>query len=105
MRLALAVLALSAFPAMAQLPPNVMPIPAPCGPRGEVESILATKYGESPVVAGHNPAGWPLVVTANPTTGTYTVILRRPDGMTCLIGGGTGFMMIEAKPVIKGTDL
>jgi len=100
---ALAVLALLTAPALAQQ--NIMPIPAPCGPRGEVEGILAGKYGENPVVAGHNPAGWPLVVTANPATGTYTVLLRRPDGMTCLIAGGKGFTLIEASPVAKGTDL
>lgn len=103
MRLSLAVLALSAFPALAQQP-NIMPIPAPCGPRALIEGQLAGKYGEQPVVAGHNPQGWPFVVTANPTTGTYTVILRRPDGFTCMIGGGTGFTVIEAKPVVQGKD-
>lgn len=105
MRLAFAVLAMSAAPVLAQLPPNVMPIPAPCGPRAMVEAQLAGKYGESPVVAGFNPQGWPLVVTANPATGTYTVILRRPDGMTCLIAGGNGFTIIEATPAMKGNDL
>jgi hypothetical protein len=74
----------------------------PCGPTGVLEQQLLTKYGEQVVAAGITPAG-KMFTLANPATGSFSVIVRRPDGLTCLVIGGDGFTTIDA--IKPGTDL
>lgn len=74
----------------------------PCGPTGLVEKRIAQQYGESVIGAGI-VAGGILFTLANPETGTFTILLRRPDGQTCVLMGGTGWASTDAaKP---GVDL
>jgi hypothetical protein len=75
---------------------------APCGPTGAVEKRIHDQYGETIVGAGV-VAGGTLFTLANPETGTFTVLLRRPDGQTCVMIGGTGYATLEA--IKPGTDL
>jgi hypothetical protein len=75
---------------------------APCGPTGAVEKRIHDQYGETIVGAGVVAGGW-LFTLANPQTGTFTVLLRRKDGQTCVLMGGTGYATIEA--IKPGTDL
>lgn len=74
----------------------------PCRPTGVLERELSTKYGETIVAAGVTPAG-KMYTLANPTSGSFSVIIRRPDGLTCLVIGGDGFTTIEA--IKPGTSL
>ncbi len=72
-----------------------------CGPMGQVEARIAKEYGESIVGAGIVPGGI-LFTTTNPVTGSFTILLRRPDGQTCVLMGGTGYDMQEpTKPGVK----
>jgi hypothetical protein len=88
MRTALAVLAvLTASPALAQQQ-------QPCGPTAQMEKYLIEKYGESPVGMGLGPDGAVLVVIANPITGTFTILVRKPGHITCIIVGGNGYAVI-----------
>jgi hypothetical protein len=66
----------------------------PCGPTGMVEKRIADQYGESIVGAGVT-AGGIMFITANPVTGTWT-LMRRKDGQTCVLMGGTGFATLDA---------
>lgn len=75
---------------------------SPCGPTGIVEKGIADKYGESIVGAGVT-AGGVMFLTSNPETGTWTVLLRKPGGMTCVLMGGTGYATLDA--IKSGTDL
>lgn len=75
---------------------------SPCGPTGIVEKRIADQYGESIVGAGI-VAGGILFVTSNPQTGTFTIMLRRPDKQTCVLMGGTGYATQE--PMKPGKDL
>jgi hypothetical protein len=75
---------------------------SPCGPTGTVEKRIAKQYGESIVGAGV-VAGGVLFITANPQTGTFTIMLRRQDGQTCVLQGGTGYATLEA--IKPGEDL
>lgn len=75
---------------------------SPCGPTGQVEARIHKQYGESIVGAGIVPGGI-LFTTANPKTQTFTILLRRPDGMTCVMMGGTGYASQDA--IIPGIDL
>jgi hypothetical protein len=84
----LAVLAvLTASPALAQQQ-------QPCGPTAQMEKYLIEKYGESPVGMGLGPEGQVLVVIANPITGTFTILVRKPGHITCIIVGGNGYAVI-----------
>jgi hypothetical protein len=74
----------------------------PCGPTGMVEKRIHDQYGESIVGAGVVADGSVMFLTTNPETGTFT-ILRRKDGLTCVLMGGTGYATQEA--LKKGTDL
>lgn len=95
MRYVLAVLAMTTA-ASAQSPQM------PCGPSKTMEDHIRDKYGESAIGMGI-AAGGVMALMANPETGTFTVLIRRPDGMSCLLMGGTGFTSIEA--LKSGTDL
>lgn len=64
---------------------------AQCGPRPDVLSALATKYGEARRgigIAGQNAV---VELFVNPSTGTWTIIATSPDGKTCLIASGSNF--------------
>jgi len=74
----------------------------PCGPTGTVEKRIHDQYGETIVGAGV-VAGGILFTLANPDTQTFTILLRRPDGMTCVLMGGTGYAMQD--PIKAGVDL
>jgi hypothetical protein len=73
-----------------------------CGPTGKVEKRIHDQYGETIVGAGV-VAGGILFTLANPISGSFTILLRRPDGQTCVLMGGTGYATIEA--IKPGTDL
>ena len=94
MRYALAALLLTASPAIAQQ--------MPCGPTGMVEKRIKDSSGETIVGAGIVPGGI-LFTLANPDTGSFTILLRKPDGQTCLIMAGTGYATQES--VKPGTNI
>jgi len=68
----------------------------PCAPRDAVEKRIWKQYGESVVGAGISPGGI-VYLTANPVTGTWSLLIRRPDGTACVMMGGTGFAQGEPK--------
>ena len=74
----------------------------PCGPTGIVEKQMADKFGESIVGAGFMGSDVLLTLT-NPETGTFTILVRRQDGMTCLLMSGTGYAFQE--PTKGGKNL
>jgi hypothetical protein len=67
-----------------------------------VEKRIHDQYGESIIGAGVT-AGGVMFTTVNPVTGTFTIMLRRQDGQTCVLMGGTGYATIDA--IKPGTDL
>jgi hypothetical protein len=74
---------------------------SPCGPTGQVEKRIAKDYGESVVGAGITPGGV-MFLTSNPVSGSFTILLRRPDGQTCVLMGGTGYATTDAiKPGVR----
>jgi hypothetical protein len=76
----------------------------PCVPSQDMDKVLLEKYGESVVAAGIMPGQGIFYVTANPKTQTFTAFVRRPDGLSCIVMGGTGFAMgDDIAP--KGPDL
>jgi hypothetical protein len=93
--------ALLGAPAFAQEPnPNQLRLTANCGPLDGLLASLADDYGEVPTDSGIAENGGqafgPAIVTSNPKTGTFTVILGRPDGKGCVVLAGIGWSALEA---------
>lgn len=73
-------LALSALPAQAQN----------CAPHDAVVARLAERYGETRQSIGLTDTGAVLEVFAA-ETGTWTIIVTGPDGLSCLVAAGRSF--------------
>ena len=75
----------------------------PCGPTGPFEKSLTKQYGEVPVVASITGQGFPMLIFANPKTGTFSVTVRRPGKITCIVQAGKDWTPIEQTK--EGQDL
>ena len=61
---------------------------APCAPRDMLIERLDEQYGEQLQSLGLQPDGSILEIYANLETGTFTVLVSRPDGSSCMSGSG-----------------
>lgn len=62
-----------------------------CGSRSEVIDRLADRYGESRQSIGMAPQGRVVEVFASLETGTWTITVTLPNGLTCLVASGQSF--------------
>ncbi len=58
-----------------------------CGDRGAIVASLEKTYSEAPVSMGLGSNGTIIEVFASPS-GTFTIILTRPNGLTCVMAAG-----------------
>ncbi len=70
----------SAFSSSAQAQPI-------CGERRALVATLEKTYSETPVSVGLASNGAIIEILASPS-GTFTIILTRPDGVTCVMAAG-----------------
>ncbi|KIC16989.1 hypothetical protein [Leisingera sp. ANG-Vp] len=88
---ALAALVLAAAPAAAQN--------RNCAPRDMVIKRLAEKYGESRQSIGMGQQGMVMETFASGETGSWTITVTTPNGMTCLVASGQSYeVLAEALP-------
>jgi len=88
---ALAALTLAAAPAAAQS--------RNCAPRDMVIKRLAEKYGESRQSIGMGQQGMVMETFASGETGSWTITVTTPNGMTCLVASGQSYeVLAEALP-------
>ncbi len=80
LRVALAVAALAAFPALAQETPT-------CVKRSDLLNHLATNFDESPVAMGLTTSGKVLEVVVS-AGGSWTIIVTTTSGISCGIASG-----------------
>jgi len=66
-----------------------------CGNRELVVERLTTKYGESRQSIGMAPKGRVVEVYASMETGTWTITVTMPNGITCLVASGQSFENLE----------
>lgn len=85
--LALAVSISAAPPAFAQT--------QNCASRAEVIDRLAESYGESRQSIGMAPQGRVVEVFASLETGTWTITVTLPNGVTCLVASGQSYENLE----------
>lgn len=62
---------------------------AACLPTPQVHAELADKYHEARIIAGLSNRGAILELWAS-EGGTWTALVTRPDGMSCIVDAGQG---------------
>ena len=67
-----------------------------CGNRAEIVSQLGQKYGETRRSMGLTGRRGVVELFASAETGSWTILLTSPQGVTCLMAAGEAF---EADPV------
>ncbi len=78
--------------------------PRPCAERAKVIQRLAERYGETLQSLGLQENSTLLEVYASDATGTWTILITRPNGMACLVASGQSWEK-EAVPFLpKGDD-
>ncbi|MBT3361919.1 MAG: hypothetical protein HN403_20025 [Rhodospirillales bacterium] len=68
---------------------------AACGDRGSIAEKLDDGYSELPVAMGLSANGSVVEVFAS-MTGTFTIIVTQPDGMSCILVTGESWEGIGA---------
>lgn len=67
----------------------------PCAKRSDVVYNLAQAYSEVPAARGL-AAGSMMVEVFTSAEGTFTIVVTRADGMSCLIAAGTSWRHVDA---------
>ncbi|NNG04747.1 MAG: hypothetical protein HKM95_11690 [Inquilinus sp.] len=68
----------------------------PCGDRAAILAHLEDGYGERPAAMGLDAQGRVLEVIRAPS-GTWTMLVSTPGGLTCLIASGVAWEDLQAK--------
>ncbi len=68
-----------------------------CAPREGVLERLSGKYEEVVVARGIGQRGVLMETFASPSSGSWTVTVTLPNGLTCLVASGESFESIEIK--------
>jgi hypothetical protein len=75
-----------------------------CGPREVIVDRLADGYGETRKSMGLGSNNSVVEVFASSETGTWTITVTMPNGMTCLVASGQAYeALVEGLPS-KGND-
>jgi len=75
-----------------------------CAPRDAVVDRLASGYGETRQSMGLGANNAVIEVFASDETGSWTITVTTPNGLTCLVASGQSFeTLAEALPA-KGND-
>jgi hypothetical protein len=94
--LATALIALTATTATAQ--------PRNCAPRDTVIERLASTYGETRQSIGLGERGMVIETFASADTGTWTITVTTPNGLTCLVASGQSWEELAETLPPKGND-
>lgn len=84
---------LPALASAAFLAASVLPASAQqnCAPRAQVSERLAERYGETRQSIGLGANNAVVEVWASTETGTWTITVTMPNGITCLVASGQAF--------------
>lgn len=93
--LSLGLAALALLPGMARAA-------AQCAPRDMVAANLATQFGETRRIIGLAQDNTVMELYAAPETGTWTLTVTLPDGITCLVAAGNAFEATAGTLPAKG---
>lgn len=77
-----------------------------CAPTAKLEKNIGERYGETLAAVGMlAPDDSVMTILANGKTGTYTILLRRPGGVSCILFAGKAFTLVPLDKAVPGTDL
>lgn len=76
-----------------------------CAPRDQVIDGLAQTYGETRRSLGIAANNAVMEMFAATDTGTWTLIVTMPDGMTCLVASGIGYEALTDPLPARGTKV
>ena len=76
-----------------------------CAPRDSVLSRLADKYGETRKSIGLGTNNQMVEVFASDDSGSWTITVTLPNGMTCLMATGQAYETMAGLLPAAGTDL
>jgi hypothetical protein len=76
-----------------------------CADHAQIVERLATSYGESRQSVGLSSDNAMVEIFASAETGSWTIVVTRPDGPSCLIAAGQSFQQVaDAVPNLdRGT--
>ncbi len=83
---------------------NVSAQTASCAQRDQVVERLQNKYGETRQSMGLGNNNGVVEVFASLDTGTWTILVTLPNGMSCLIASGQSWEQVADKAVAPGND-
>ncbi|MGR3760444.1 hypothetical protein ACUXV3_09995 [Roseobacteraceae bacterium NS-SX3] len=75
-----------------------------CAPRDVVVQRLAEHYGETRQSIGLGERGMVMETFASAETGTWTITVTTPTGLTCLMASGQSFEPLAETLPVKKTD-
>ena len=76
-----------------------------CGVRDKVVERLATTYGETRRSMGLANNSTVMEVYASDKTGSWTITVTLPNGLTCLVASGDGFEALAETLPAKGSQV
>lgn len=75
-----------------------------CGPRDRVLATLADRYGETRQSIGLGGNNQVVEVFASLETGTWSITVTLPNGMTCLVASGQSYEAVAEQRLLPGQD-
>lgn len=75
-----------------------------CAPRAVVVERLATGFGETRQSVGLGSNNAMVEVFASPETGSWTILVTVPSGISCLVASGQSFETVAESLPAKGSD-
>jgi hypothetical protein len=73
-----------------------------CGPHDNVATALTEKFGEEPHAMGLAEDDTVMELYASSQTGSWTLTVTLPNGLTCLVAVGGNFETVQPVQVAKG---
>jgi hypothetical protein len=78
--------------------------PAQCAPRDRVVAVLGDTYGETRRSLGLAANSTVMELYASETSGTWTITVTLPSGLTCLVASGGNFQADAPDATVPGED-
>lgn len=73
-----------------------------CAPRAAVVEQLAERYAEAPQAMGLTANSLVMELFASRESGSWTITVTSPQGLTCLIASGQGYEPVAVELPAKG---
>ena len=90
------------FGAAAIAPPAIAQSAVYCQDRDTLVTALAQKYEEVLTGLGVQSAQQVLEIWSSEDTGTFTILVTRPDGKSCIVASGQHWQSVDELPQAKG---